>query len=102
MDESIVFRTDPQKLQAFIRRQLAQSVFVKTVLYTLIIFGMVVYMKMEGVQLWVFVGMMVLGLTIFSWIKAVRNIRRDGERSQSTHRLVDLWFREQGGAACQI
>lgn len=84
MDESIVFRTDPQKLQAFIRRQLAQSVFVKTVLYTLIIFVMVVYMKMEGVQLWVFVGMMVLGLTIFSWIKAVRNIRH-------THQVWDAY-----------
>lgn len=75
METPTVYKIDQEKLKAFIRERITQSVIAKVLLYVVIIVLMVIYLKMEGVVLWVFVGSMVLFLGLFSWFRTTASIK---------------------------
>jgi hypothetical protein len=75
METPTVYKIDQEKLKAFIRERITQSVIVKILLYAVFIVLMVIYLKMEGLELWVFVGSMVFLLGLFSWFRTTRDIK---------------------------
>lgn len=75
METPKVFVVDQEKLNVFIRKQLVQSLLIKAILYIAVIVMLVIYLKMEGVALWVFIGSMVLMLSLLSWLRTSASIK---------------------------
>ncbi len=75
METPVVYKVDQEKLKAFIREKIIQSVIVNCLLFTAIIILMVVYLKMEGVALWVFVGSMIIMLGLFTWYRTAAGVK---------------------------
>jgi hypothetical protein len=75
METSSVFVVDQEKLNTFIRKQLFLSLLIKALIYIVIIVALVLYLKMEGVGLWFFVGTMIFLLGLFSWLRTSASIK---------------------------